>query len=126
MRAVIRIAVPLAESQLNKNTAGSAVGLATTGATRITSLSSPGIGRLGAEMWLRTPFSCGVPQAKTITVRMIHGTIATRNGTLSPAAAGMAVAEASLTADVRPRQRRKSDNETIEHAAATMSTSHGP
>src|SRR5437899_139680 len=82
MIAVSRIAVPDAESQLKRNTAGSGVGLATTGAMRSTILSSPGIGMLGAEIPLSNAFTCGVPHANTITVRITHGRIATRKSAL--------------------------------------------
>src|SRR5438132_5156452 len=78
MIAVMRIAVPDADSQLKRKTAGSAVSLATTGGTRATSLSSPPIGIDGAEILLRRAFTCGVPQANTVTVRMIQGMIARR------------------------------------------------
>ena len=84
----MRIAVPDADSQLKMNTAASGVGLATTGGMRSTILSRPAIGMFGAEMWLRNVFTCGVPHAKTITVRITHGISATRSGAASPARNG--------------------------------------
>src|SRR4051812_16075650 len=116
----MRIAVPDADNQLNRNTAGSAVGFATTGGMRSTILSRPGIGMLGAEMWLRNPFTCGVPHAKTITIRITHGISATRSGTASPVG--------TEPADVAPRRQclRKNAKQNIEQPAARMSTSHGP
>src|SRR5256885_7118096 len=73
MIAAIRIAVPVADSQFNVSTAGSAVGRRTTGATRCTILSRPEMGKRGAEMASSRALTLGSPQRKTTTVRMIHG-----------------------------------------------------
>src|SRR5215467_6399977 len=80
MIAAIRIAVPVAESQLSEKTAASGVGLGTTGGTRETILSRPAIGMFGEEMWLRKLLTCGVPHANTTTTRTIQGMSATRSG----------------------------------------------
>src|SRR4051812_17296191 len=73
MIAATRIAVPVADSQLKLNTAGSAVARVTTGGTRCTILSSPGIGHFGAEIASRCAFTAGKPQRKTTIVNTIHG-----------------------------------------------------
>src|SRR5271165_1917523 len=91
IRPEIRMLVPVALSQFKRKTAASLVGLATTGGTRIDSLSIPVTGNCGAVILLggvlqlaievktfsgvsmmRLPV--GVPQQKTTTLRMIHGT----------------------------------------------------
>src|SRR4051812_33916102 len=114
MIAVIRIAVPDAESQLKRKTAGSAVSFKTTGGTRVTSLSRPAIGMLGAEMRFRNAFICGVPQANTVTVRTIHGAIA--NLVESGASVGVA-SGASIVARERAVNRRYTARQSIEIAA---------
>src|SRR5208283_4021764 len=87
----MRMPVPVALSQFRPKTAPSFVGLATTGGTRIDSLSMPVTGNCGFVILLGgalqlaievNTFSgvfmiflpVGVPQQKTITLRMIHGT----------------------------------------------------
>src|SRR5690242_20220417 len=80
MIAARRIAVPVADNQLSANTAGSFVGLGTTGGTRATILSRPATAMLGAEMWFRKVLTCGVPHANTMMTSTIHGTTATRVG----------------------------------------------
>ena len=96
--AVRAIPEPDALSQLNRKTAPSAFGAATTGATRSTCSCSPGILKAGAEMLLSHPFTCGVPQAKTTTLSSAHGAHArstTPRGADSRAAAiGLALAPA--------------------------------
>src|SRR4051812_26533618 len=69
----MRIAVPVADSQLKMKTAPSGAGVATTGGTRVTSLSSPAIASFGDDTPLRKFFTVGRPQANTTTLRMIHG-----------------------------------------------------
>src|SRR6266478_7811517 len=68
-----KMLLPEADKKLKLNTALSAAGLATTGGTRRTSLSRPGIGIFGAAIPSRKPFVCGKPQTKTTTLRIIHG-----------------------------------------------------
>src|SRR5712692_6440741 len=68
-----KMLLPDADRKLKLKTAFSAVGFATTGGTRSTSLSRPWIGIFGAEMPSRNPFVCGNPQTKTTTLRIIHG-----------------------------------------------------
>src|SRR5947207_12226237 len=68
-----KMPLPDADRKLKLKTAFSAVGFATTGGTRSTSLSRPGIGLFGAARPSRNPFVCGSPQMKTTTLRMIHG-----------------------------------------------------
>src|SRR5438552_2610023 len=68
-----KMPLPEADKKLKLNTAFSAAGLATTGGTRRTSLSRPGIGIFGAAIPSRKPFVCGKPQTKTTTLRIIHG-----------------------------------------------------
>src|SRR5271167_527342 len=91
MIAEMRMPVPVAASQPKPKTAGSLVGLATTGGTRIDSLSMPFTGNCGLVILLGGVFQLaievntfsgvfimrlpvGVPQQKTMTLRMIHGT----------------------------------------------------
>src|SRR4051812_43494820 len=71
--AATRMLVPVAERMLNENTAASGVGAATTGATRTTTLSSPGTWICGAYMWFSHALDFGRPVVKTRTQRMIHG-----------------------------------------------------
>src|SRR5271169_247098 len=88
--AANRIPEPVAESQLKPNTARSAVGLATTGGTRCTSLSRPVMGICGLVILLGgvcqvlvevNTFSgvfmiflpVYVPQQKTNTLSTSHG-----------------------------------------------------
>src|SRR5215203_2977974 len=71
--AASRIAVPVADSQLNVKTAASGAAAGTTGGMRKTALSRPAIGILGAEMLLRKVFTCGRPQANTRTLSTTHG-----------------------------------------------------
>src|SRR2546428_1043419 len=73
-----RMPLPEADSQLKLRIAFSAVGFATTGGTRRTSLSSPGIGIFGAEIPSSSDLVCGSPQTNTTTLRMIHGSQARR------------------------------------------------
>src|SRR5574338_346971 len=68
-----RMAVPVADSQLKLKTAASGAAVATTGGTRRTALSSPGIGSVGAETPLSTAFTCGRPHRNTITLSTTHG-----------------------------------------------------
>ena len=68
---------------------------------------------LGAEMWLRKPFTCGVPHANTITVRMTHGMIATRSGSRRPPRFGSGSAANRGDAPLRPSphaRKSASDN----------------
>src|SRR4051794_34809037 len=128
MIAASRIAVPVADSQLKANTAASGVAFPTTGGTRDTSLSRPGIGRLGAERRLRNAFTCGVPHANTITTRKIHGMIAVRNGGIF-FSAGLISSSSGATprrAALFPVAIRYHAKHIIEQADAMMSTSHGP
>src|SRR5512138_3898313 len=74
--AASRIAVPVADSQLNVNTAASGAAVVTTGGTRNTALSSPTTVIFGAESPLSTAFTCGSPHANTSRLRMIHGAYA--------------------------------------------------
>src|SRR5213080_5586107 len=73
-----KIPLPVADNQLKLKIAASAVGFATTGGMRITSLSRPGTGILGAEIPSSKAFVCGNPQTKTTTLRIIQGIQARR------------------------------------------------
>src|SRR5438552_3969104 len=68
-----KMPLPEADKKLKLKTAFSAVGLATSGGTRKTSLSRPGTRIFGAEMPSKNAFVSGNPQTKTTTLRMIHG-----------------------------------------------------
>src|ERR1700730_4768583 len=83
-----RIPLPDADSQLKLKTAPSAVGLATTGGTRRTSLSRPGTEIFNSENPSMNAFVCGRPQTNTTTLRMIHGNQARRILSEPPAVAG--------------------------------------
>src|SRR5208283_2243474 len=91
MSPEMRMPLPVALSQFKPKTAPSLVGLVTTGGMRIESLSIPLTGNCGLVILLggvlqlaievntfsgvfimRLPV--GVPQQKTMTLRMIHGT----------------------------------------------------
>src|SRR5271169_5332746 len=91
MSPEMRMPLPVALSQFKRKTAPSLVGLATTGGMRIDSLSIPVTGNCGAVILLGGVlqlaievntfsgvsmifFPVGVPQQKTTTLRMIHGT----------------------------------------------------
>src|SRR5208282_3059543 len=91
MSPEMRMLVPVALSQFKPKTAPSFVGLATTGGMRIDSLSNAFTGNCGLVILLGgvlqlaievNTFSgefmiflpVGVPQQKTTTLRMIHGT----------------------------------------------------
>ena len=65
--------VPVAESQLKTNTAGSAVGLATTGGTRKTASCRTGNLNVTRETRLRNVFAWGTPQANTRIESRIQG-----------------------------------------------------
>src|SRR3954463_15940900 len=71
--AATRMLVPVAERMLKENTAGSGVGATTTGATRTTTLSSPGTWICGAYTWFNHAFDFGSPVVKTRTQRIIQG-----------------------------------------------------
>ena len=73
-----KIPLPVADIQLKLKIAASAVGFATTGGTRITSLSRPSTGIVGAEIPSSKAFVCGNPQTKTTTLRIIQGIQARR------------------------------------------------
>src|SRR5712691_951235 len=128
-----KMPLPDADRKLKLKIAFSAVGFATTGGTRSTNLSRPGIGILGAAMPSRNPFVCGNPQTKTTTLRMIHGSQARKVSEARPL--GRASFEGAL-ADARASDTRQmffgcqnfknNESEAIETIAATTSTSHGP
>src|ERR1044071_536267 len=69
----MKIPVPVAESQLKLKTAASAELFATTGGTRTTILSSHITGIFRADNPSRRALTCGKPQVKTTTLRMIQG-----------------------------------------------------
>src|SRR5712691_6977432 len=133
--------LPDADRKLKLKTAFSGAGFATTGGTRSTSLSRPGIGIFSAEMPSRNDFVCGNPQTNTTTLRIIHGSQA-RNISdfeLRIVSEARASARASLAgalpdgraSDTRQmffgfQNFRKNASEAIETIAATTSTSHGP
>ena|SRR5436190_14553245 len=122
MIAAMRIAVPLADSQLKVNTAGSAVARTTTGGTRWIILSKPGIASFGAEMASSFALTLGRPQRKTMTLSKTHGSQG--EGCLAVVTAGGFVGVAS---SLPPRHtRRNAVRQTIDVTAAMMSTSHGP
>src|SRR3954465_5884294 len=122
MIAATRIAVPVADSQLKLNTAGSAVARVTTGGTRCTILSSPGIGHLGAEIASRGAFTIGKPQRKTTIVSTIHGS----QGDMPTAATALSAGAARRSCEPPRHTRRNAVRQIIELPDATMSTSHGP
>src|ERR1051325_10903990 len=128
MIAAMRIAVPVAESQFRMKTAGSAVAWVTTGGTRCTILSRPGMANRGAEMWSSSAFTAGRPHRKTTIVRMTHGS----HGETPFAVAGGAfdatvLAASPGNASRPPRQtRRNAVRQTIDVTDATISTSQGP
>src|SRR5437879_6302972 len=74
MSAEMRIAVPLADSQLTLSTAASVVAESTTGGTRCTSLSRPGMANFGDERALSSALTLGRPHSPTTTVSTSHGT----------------------------------------------------
>src|SRR6476660_3187761 len=118
----MRIAVPLADSQLKVNTAGSAVARTTTGGTRWIILSSPGIASLGAETASSFALTLGSPHRKTITDSRIHGSHG-EGPFVVVDVSGLICRASSLP----PRQtRRNAVRQTIDVTAAMMSTSHGP
>src|ERR1035438_4825113 len=63
--------VPVAESQLKTNTAGSAVGFETTGGTRSTAWCRTGKLNVTWEAWLRKVFTWGTPQANRSEERRV-------------------------------------------------------
>src|SRR5690348_7832312 len=132
MIAAMRIAVPLAESQLNVKTAASAVGLRTTGGMRCTILSRPGIAIFGAEIASSQALTSGRPQTNTITERRIqgsHGETFTASrvvGAVGPLKSLTGAARSCSATREGLQTRRKPARQTIEHIAAMMSTSHGP
>src|SRR5712671_985326 len=98
MTAAMRMALPVAESQLSVKTAW----------------SRPETTIFGAEMPFKKFFTPGNPHTKTKALRIAQGSRAL--------AVGMDEAD---EADGL-RKRRNDTSATIEHAAATTSTSHGP
>src|SRR4029079_14538527 len=78
MREAMKIPEPVAESQLKLKTAASGELFATTGGTRTTILSSHITGIFGADSPSSRVLTCGKPQMKTTTLRMIHGSHARR------------------------------------------------
>src|ERR1700758_779348 len=60
---------PLAVSQFSEYTAGSAVGLRTTGGMRCIIRCNPATGNLGADSLSSAIFTVGNPQAKTRTLK---------------------------------------------------------
>src|SRR4051812_35683503 len=123
MIAATRIAVPVADNQLKVKTAGSAVARVTTGGTRCTILSSPGIDHFGAEIASRCAFTIGKPQRKTTIVKTIHGS----HGDMPAAAAiGPSAGAARCSCEPPRHTRRNAVRQIIELTDATMSTSHGP
>ena len=149
MIAASRIPDPVAESQFKPNTAPSAVGFTTTGGTRWTNLSRPVTGICGFVILLGAvdhvlidgnTFSgvfmiflpVFVPQQKTQTLRISHGSQARSHlataVTVSPRAARCSSSWCPSCPQIvlgcqtfRNRMRH-----AIEMKAATMSVSHGP
>src|SRR6516165_902669 len=137
-----RIPVPVIDSQLKTYTAGSGVGLATTGGTRCTMLFKPSMGRRMIERSSRNAFTCGKPQIKTRTLRTIQGSHARRTCVtgcrgrgggptlLTAAAPTLAAATVSRSKDVQTvsgcHSFRKSARHPIDISEATTSTSQGP
>jgi hypothetical protein len=73
MRAATRMPVPVAVSQLRVKTAGSNVGLATTGGTRWMRLFKPGTLNLRVVIAFIDFERGGIPQTKTTAERMSQG-----------------------------------------------------
>src|SRR5207244_9697276 len=129
-----KIPLPVADNQLRVKTAPSVAGLATTGGTRITSLSSPGTEILGAEIPSRKDVVCGNPQTNTTTLRIIHGSQARSVSEARPLGrASFAGALADARASDACRQIRlgcqsftNDPSAAIDKIAATTSTTHGP
>ena len=145
-----KIPLPVADSQLKLKTAASAVGFETTGGMRITSLSRPGTGILGAEIPSSKAFVCGNPQTKTTTLRIIQGIQARRISDFglriaefrslvvesisnSLSSACLCVSVAAFITSPGKRQMRfgcqsfiKSASDASETTAATTSTNQGP
>src|SRR5689334_17358687 len=122
MSAAMRIAVPLADSQLKVNTAGSAVARATTGGIRWIILSRPGTASFGAEIASSRALTLGNPQMNTITDSRTQGS----HGD-GPVALVAATGWTALRSSFPPRHtRRKAVRQSIEVTEAIMSTSHGP
>src|SRR5262245_39734397 len=113
MTAAIRMAVPVADSQLRVNTAGSAVGCATTGGTRCTSWSNPAATIFGAEIPFSKLLIEGSPQRNTTALKISQGRSDRRMSD-------------QFAAPGCPFHRKNTTSDTTEHAAATTSTSHGP
>src|SRR5689334_3611248 len=152
--AEMRMPVPVAESQLSLNSAASglvgwlAVGGGTTGGVRTTTLCSPGMAKLGAEIRFRAFFTAGTPQIKTSTLRRIHGIQACRTRAGSGAStfvnaapeAGVVVAvvEAVEAVEAAPaaagifqasrgfQTLSSATRAIIEQSEARISTSQGP
>ena len=150
-----KIPLPVADNQLKLKIAASAVGFATTGGIRITSLSRPGTGIFGSEIPSSKAFVCGSPQTKTTTLRIIHGSQARRisdcglriaefSERLASLVVGsfskpsfsspcLCVSVAALITSPGKRQMRfgcqsfiKRASDARENTAATTSTNHGP
>src|ERR1051326_1973112 len=151
MSEATKMPLPVADSQLKVKIAGSAVGLATTGGTRMTSLSSPGTKIFGAEIASSKDFVCGNPQTKTTTLRIIHGSQARTisdfglrisevrslmAGSMANSlfgSSGPCVSAPALIPSPGKRQMRcgcqnfiNSVSEASENTAATTATNHGP
>ena len=108
----------------------SAVGVATTGGVRTTTLCKPATWNLGAEMLLRNPFNCGRPQRNTSRLNNTHGAQArTICGWLWDECVRWAAASAPFAGFHGSMGRQafsKTPSAAIEHIDATMSTSQGP
>ena len=118
----MRIAVPDADSQLKRNTAGFGRWLARRpAACAAPACRGPRIGMFGAEMWLRNAFICGVPHAKTITVRMTHGISATRKSVRT-----VAVWTRRRAGIAAPRRQCREKERQTHHRAARGDDVHQP
>src|SRR6266542_5003286 len=140
--AASRIPVPVAESQLNVNTAVSGlvgfsgVAFGTTGGARVTTMCNPAIWKFGAEILSSDDFTFGKPQKNKIRVSRIHGVHARRSAAFSQAGSDPSrfrVSSASGTAGEMPAQLSfglqnfsSTTSATMDETDAIMSTSIGP
>src|SRR5271167_4046800 len=90
MIAERRIPVPVADKMLTLKTAASAFGAVTTGGIFCTSSWRPATRIFSIQSPSRDARTCGVPQRKTNTPRMIHGVQARRRAANEWAVAGIA------------------------------------
>src|SRR5262245_51621683 len=128
--AARKMPLPVADSQLIEKMAASVCAAGTTGGTRRIAWCRNGTGIRMTDRLSSHAFTLGMPQMKTMTLRMIHGVHARRM-----VAADTAAASASSGADLKVcatspcsgcQTRRNIVTAPSDTTAATTSTSHGP